>query len=58
MVPVRTNPVTKIGRLMATSTCSGYCFHADWDSSLATSAPRRKNRFILLPNTVRPASPW
>ncbi|COW29928.1 Uncharacterised protein [Mycobacterium tuberculosis] len=50
--------MTKIGRLMATSTCSGYCFHADWDSSLATSAPRRKNRFILLPNTVRPASPW
>src|SRR5271169_2911842 len=54
--PVRTSPVTKMGRVMGTSACCGYCFQADSDSSLATSAPRRKKRFILLPNAVRPAS--
>jgi hypothetical protein len=56
VVPVRGRPVTKIGRSMATSACWGYCFHAASDTSLATSALRTKNRFILLPNSVRSAS--
>ncbi len=50
--------MTKIGRSMVTSACCGYCFHAASDTSRATSALRTKNRFILLPSSVRSASRW
>ena len=55
-MPVRGSPVTKIGRSIGTSACSGYWAHAASLGSLAVSAPRSRARVTLMPYGVSPAS--